>query len=85
MCLKSLPVHICPLYRAPLCQDTLLSSLYFHKAKLKIESAGVKLTVNLSKIRYVVGLEKSLVAGRMIKVLLQLTFQIIRCNGLLKI
>lgn len=85
MCLKSFAVHICPFYRAPLCRDTLLYSIYFHKAKLKMESSRVKLTVNQSENSYVVGLEKSLVAGRMIKVLLQLTFQIIRCNALIKL
>lgn len=70
MCLKSFCVHICPFYRAPLCQDTSLYSIYFHKTKLKIESARVKLTVNQSENSCVMGLEKSLLAGRMIKMLL---------------
>lgn len=35
-----------------------------------MESSRVKLTVNQSENSYVMGLEKSLVAGRMIKVLL---------------
>lgn len=70
MCLKSSPVHICLCIEFPSVTTPYSMLFIFTKQSKKKEFSRVHLTVNSSKMRYVVGFEMSFVTGRMIKVLL---------------